>query len=129
MPAGEISKEIAQFIHERINSVEQLEVLLFLRGKPEKGWSAAEVSQELYIQPESAANRLADLHAGGLLEVDPTTNHLYRYKPVTATLDNVVGGLADAYRVRRVSVINLIFSKPLDHIRVFSDAFRIRNED
>jgi hypothetical protein len=129
MATGKISREIEQFIHEKINSVEQLEVLLLLSGSPEKEWSAAEVSQKLYIQPESATKRLADLHAGELLILSQTSDSLYRYKPSTNALESAVSGLAEAYKVRRVSVINLIFSKPHDHIRVFSDAFRIRKED
>ncbi len=129
MAAGKISREVEQFIHEKIHSVEQLEVLLLLSRTPEKEWGPAEVSQELHIQPESAAKRLFDLHAAELLILSQTSDRLYRYKPATSALESAVRGLAEAYTVRRVSVINLIFATPRDHIRVFSDAFRIRKED
>ena len=33
-----------------------------------------------------------------------------------------------AYAERRVTVINLIFSKPIDKLRSFADAFRIKKE-
>ena len=129
MATGEITPEIEQFINDRINSVEQLEVLLLLRASPEKEWSAGEVSQKLYIQPDSAARRLADLHAGGLLVVSEAAGSLYRYGPRTSDLESVADGLAEAYKIRPVSIINLIFSRPRDQIRAFADAFRIRKED
>lgn len=130
MATGEITKEVEQLIREKLRSVEQLEVLLFLRAAADKEWSATEVSEKLYTQPDSAAKCLADLSARGLLVVRRTPGPLlYRYKPNTAALERTVSGLADAYKVRRFSVIELIFSSPNDQIQVFSDAFRIRKED
>jgi hypothetical protein len=38
----------------------------------------------------------------------------------------VVARLADTYRERRVAVVSLIASKPIDNVRAFSDAFRLR---
>ncbi len=66
-----ISRAVEQFIHDNINSVEQLEVLLLLAADPQREWTATRVSQELRIQPESAANRLADLHSRGILDSKP----------------------------------------------------------
>ena len=34
--------------------------------------------------------------------------------------------VAEMYRVRRVAVVTLIASKPIENVRAFSDAFRIR---
>lgn len=131
MASGEISEELKRFIHAQINSVEQLEVLLLLKAKPHKDWSAAEVSDALFIQPASAAVRLAALHSGGLLS-SPNVAHpaaVYRYDPHSPVLDRMVGNLELAYKERKHSVITLIFSKPSENIRVFSDAFKIRRED
>jgi hypothetical protein len=37
--------------------------------------------------------------------------------------------LADTYRERRVAVITVIASKPMENVRAFSDAFRLRKKD
>ena len=41
----------------------------------------------------------------------------------------VVAAVADAYAERRYTVIDVIFSKPAERIRVFADAFRLRQDD
>jgi hypothetical protein len=40
-----------------------------------------------------------------------------------------VDEVAAAYPRFRVSIINLIFSKPIDKIRTFADAFRLTKEE
>jgi hypothetical protein len=121
-----ISEEVKRFIIDHINSVEQLEVLLFLRSNEDKEWDAGGVSRELRIDPVSAATRLDDLCRQGLLAVRTST--LYRYSPKTRELEQAVRELAETYENHRFSVINMIFSKPIDKIRSFADAFRIRKE-
>ncbi len=37
-------------------------------------------------------------------------------------------GLAEGYAERRVTVINLLFSKPVERIRTFADAVRLRKD-
>lgn len=122
MPAA-----VRELIQQHIDSVEQLEVLLLLHDQPDRDWSAAEVSGELRTNERSTATRLADLTARGLV-AEGATRELYRYAPRTHDLNAAVGGLAREYAVRRVSVITLIFAKPLDRIRSFADAFRFRRD-
>lgn len=128
MAGGEFSDAIRRFIHDSIHSVEQLEVLLLLADSAEQEWNAAQVSQKLYTQPESVAMRLADLHARGLLTIGSAPG-LYRYVAPTPALDEVVRDLDLAYKERKDAVIGAIFSRPLDDLRTFSDAFRIRRKD
>jgi hypothetical protein len=40
-----------------------------------------------------------------------------------------VGDLAATYAERRVAVITLIASRPMDNVRAFSDAFRLRKKE
>jgi hypothetical protein len=126
---GEITAAVRAFIHQHINSVEQLEVLLLMLNRRDKEWSATEVSRELYIQAASAATRLADLQRSRLLQSTPGNPPTYRYAPAEPTLDRTVREVASAYSIRRVGVINIILEKPLDNVRVFSDAFRIRRDN
>lgn len=124
-----IPEEVKQFIAERIDSVELLEVLLFLRANPEREWRADEVSKEFRSSTVSISKRLADLHARELLFLNEGSPPRYRYNPRTNKLIVAVDRLAEAYVSSRARVIDLIFSKPADKLRHFSDAFKLRKEE
>lgn len=131
MAQEEISPEVRRFIHHTINSVEQLEVLLFLMSNPEREWTAQEVSERVRLTAESVASRLEDLYQARLLSrgaaQDPPC---FRYAPDSNALaQEVAESLDRAYKERKDTVIQLIFSRPLDNIRVFADAFRIKRRD
>lgn len=125
---GEITPAIERFIHDNINSIEQMEILLLLFSPPQKEWSAIQVSQKLYRQPESAAVRLEELRDRGILSVREEGQLLYRYIP-NSHQDAVIRGLDRAYQIRKDAVIDLVFNRSSDTLRAFSNAFRIRRED
>lgn len=129
MASDPIPEEIKKFITERIDSVELLEVLLFLRAKPDREWSAEEVSNELRSSPASIARRLADLHTHELLFLREGSPPRYRYSPRTNNVILMIDRLARVYEMSRARVIDLIFSKPADKLRHFSDAFKLRKEE
>ncbi|MDY7225856.1 hypothetical protein [Hyalangium rubrum] len=123
-----IPPRVQRFIATHIDSIEKLEVLLLLRARPDREWTVQDVSQELRITEASAAARLTDLTARRLL-VDragsPTT---YRFSPASSEDAQDVSDLQSTYSLRRVSVISFIFSKPLDKVRGFADAFRLKRD-
>jgi hypothetical protein len=121
-----LPEDVQRFLHQNIDSVEQLEVLLLLWRTPERGWSSEEVATAVYSHPSSIARRLALLLGQGLLR--EREQGCYQYAPRSAELHHTVTRLDHAYRERRVAVITLIASKPIDNIRAFSDAFRIRRK-
>ena len=121
-----LPEDVHQFLHQNIDSVEQLEVLLLLWRAPERGWTSDDVATAVYSHPSSVVRRLAMLLGQGMLrEREPGC---YQYAPRTAELHNTVTRLDHIYRERRVAVITLIASKPIDNVRAFSDAFRIRRK-
>lgn len=123
-----LSEEVKKFIVEHINSLEQLEILLLLHRHPEKEWTAQNVSRELRLSQPSVATRLADLERRGLLAIRESSDLLYRYRPQKPDIEPAVDSLARLYPDYRFTVINLIFSKPLDKIKTFADAFRFRED-
>lgn len=128
MSEAVLPPRVQRFITAHIDSIEKLEVLLLLRTRPEPSWSAEAVSRELRISEASATRRLADLTARGLLVVEGATPPRYRYEPARSDDDADVAELAQAYAERRVSVISFIFSRPLDTVRGFADAFRFKRD-
>lgn len=114
---------VRRFIARHIESVEQLEVLLLLRGAADKSWTAAEAARALVIQPDSAADWLVKLSSHRLLAREGPA---YRFAPSSEEAERTIDGLAESYAKYRVAVIGLIFSKPSERVTVFSDAFRLR---
>jgi hypothetical protein len=124
-----ISEGLQRFVAQHIHSVEQLEVLLLLRKSPEREWTAGEVSRALSSHPHSVETRMLDLRARGLVASrEGDREFVFRYAP-EAGLDALVDELARAYGERRTSVINLIFSKPIDSVRTLAEAFRLRKKE
>lgn len=113
---------------ERVNSVESLEILLLMFANPVLELSAAEVSRRLYTSVDSAVARLGELEAGKLLVMIGTEPPKYRFHR-EGSESAIVGELEKIYKERRVTVISLIYSKPSDPLRAFSDAFRFRKEE
>ena len=121
-----VPKHVQQLIDERIDSVAQLEIMLQLQANPARAWSPGELAQAMRIDRAMAKVQLDDLCARQL--VNCGTVGQYRYWPATPELDAAARDLARAYTDRRVTVIGLIFSKPVDKLRTFADAFRLRKD-
>jgi hypothetical protein len=121
-----IPPDIDEFLAGHIDTVEQLEVLLLLYHSADRPWTAEAVAEALYSQPCSIARRLATLTGHGLLAEAPNSPSSYRYVPTPASRDEMVRRVAEIYRERRVAVITAIASRPMDNVRAFSDAFRLR---
>jgi hypothetical protein len=120
-----ISDPVRQLIARHIVSIEQLEILLLLREQRARAWSPAEVNDRIQSSLPSVSDRLADLVRRGLLRRDDDG---FRYD-APADQDVIIAELAGEYRDRRYSVIDLIFSKGSDKLKVFADAFRVKKGD
>lgn len=118
-----MSVEVRDFIARHIVSIEQLEVLLLLAETEERDWTAGELNERLRSQEASIAKWLVALQA---LQMVTATDERFRFAPAGAELRRQVAALAEAYRSRRIKVIELIFSKPNETLRSFVDAFDLR---
>ena len=123
-----ITDEVRRLIAERIPTAEMLEVLLLLQGAPDRGWTADEVSRQVFTVPAAAIGSLEGLVARGLAASDHAGNPTYRFVPASEELRRQVTALAEAYRQSRVAVIQLVFARPADPVRSFADAFRMRRD-
>ena len=124
-----IPEDVKQFIFGHISSVMQLEVLLFLASHAKQDWTVGALVKEFRVDPGWVEAELGELCAHGLLFCDKregVSEGAYQYLPRTPELDHAVVGLAKAYADRRVTVTTLIYSKPVDNVRVFAGAFRLR---
>jgi predicted transcriptional regulator len=122
-----ISEEVKKFIFERIDSVELLEVLLLLHRNPNQTWSAVEISEELRTSPRSAEKRLTSLIKSNLI-VQTHQSGYYQFSPRLFEDRILIDDLAKTYHERKYTVIELIFSKPIDIIQTFADAFKFKKD-
>jgi hypothetical protein len=126
--ADEFPAEITQFIGQNIESVAQLEALVLLWQDRDRAWQADEIAKSLYIPPDMAGELLTNFARRGILQIAPPSEVHYVYQPADVEMDNLIGRLAALYRERRVAVISLIYSRPLNKVQTFADAFRLRKE-
>lgn len=124
----DIPDNVRALIASHISSVVQLELLLLLHAQPARERTPADISQELRIDAGWVTGQLRVLCSAGLLVCNEGPNPSFRYWAARPELHDAVEGLARAYAERRVTVIALIFAKPLDPIRSFTDAFRLRRD-
>ena len=123
MTDATLTERVQGFLMAHIDSIEKLEVLLLLRARTEREWTASEVALELRITEGSATARMEDLTASGLLVGDGGQPERYRYSPVSSDDVRSIAEVATAYSERKVSVITFIFTKPQNRVQGFADAF------
>lgn len=99
-------------------------MLLLLFARRDRSWTADTVASELRVHQKSAGVRLAQLERLGFLA---QSNGAYRYA-APPNLERMVQMLAREYTVRRASVIELVFSRPVT-AQTFADAFRLWSDD
>lgn len=121
--------ELKLFISQYIESLAQMESLFLIRQNPQRSWDAAQIAKALYISPEMSASMLDELHRSGFLARDPSADPCYRYQPSDPEADRLLSELSDYYQARRVAVITEIYSKPVNKVQTFADAFLLRKDD
>lgn len=124
MSADAIPDDLRAFIARHVHSVEQLEILCLLAENPAQVWSEKEVFKLIQSSEKSVAANLRRFLEERLLVFVSETG--YRFSPETPELARLAVALAKSYRERRVTIIETIYSLPLDPVRQFADAFRLR---
>lgn len=121
-----IPAALEAFIHEHVDSIESLEILLLLRRASETFWRAEALESHLGMKSGSAEKRLDGLLRAHL--VTQGSSGGYRYQPPSEEIAANVSALAEAYAERRTAVVNTVYSENLNRLRAFSNAFKMRSE-
>lgn len=122
MSRAQLSENLKIFIFQYIDSVELVDVLALLRANRLNWQNSTRISQELRSSQSSVVGRLNALASIGLAEENSESRGDFRYQPNSPALDKIVDELMEEYRVRRHTILELIFS-PAKQARPFADAF------
>jgi hypothetical protein len=127
MPQEDIPLEIRQFVWRHLRSVEQLEILLLLYGRPDSSWSVQAVYDVILSSKPSVERWLEEFVRIGFFakvtELPPT----FAYVATGETAAHVEA-LAQLYKTRPVRMIEAIFKKDQDPAQGFADAFKIKKQ-
>jgi hypothetical protein len=121
-----LTAELKRFIAGYIPSLEHLEILLLLARPPQKQWTVASVYDVIKSSDTGVQKALDELAEMKLIAREGVN---YRYAPASADISEIVNDLSEAYRTRRIRVVELIYSPELDALREFQRAFRFRKEE
>lgn len=125
---GHLPSELRAFLHSCIESIEQVELLIMMRGS-ERMRTARDVASELGVSIAVARRDLETLAARGLLEVRVGEEIAYRYRPRSEDLARYCDLLAQHYITSRQAVLGFVAAGSRLSLKRFADAFRLRDPE
>lgn len=123
-----IPEEVKCFLVDHIDSIAELEIVLFLREHRDRSWSCGSVADRIYLSEEVTAGLLVKLTNRGLLTADGMSPASFRYGPRNQELALIVDQLAETYAKYLVPVTELVHKKSRRNIEGFADAFKFKKE-
>jgi len=124
---GPIPEPVVRLIATHIGTLEQLEILLLLAGRPQQAWSVDAVYKVIRSSRSSVAERLEELRLQGLLAFAEEKKE-FRFQPQSPEIGTAVELLAQSYKERRVKIVEMIYSPPAEPLKGFADAFKFKKD-
>jgi hypothetical protein len=128
MSGHTLTPQLAWFVRRHIRSLEDLEILMLLRGTADQWWTAPEIARQVSTTKASAQDSLQRL-VGSFLQVRPASEPAYRFGPASPEHQQNVAELDEVYRENRADLIRFILPQPSVAIQDFADAFRLQKKD
>lgn len=110
----EISFEVRSFLRDNIQSVWQLDLLIALMNIKHP-IDANTLARHLYTNPVAIESALQRFAKTGIAKEHPGKICTYSYAPASDDKLRTIEDTAKTYAIRRVDVINLIFSSHSKH--------------
>ena|SRR5687768_15526523 len=123
----DIPAHLRRFLEENIDTVPQLETLLMMYGKPDRGWLIAEVATRNYITEQRATETLSSLQRRGLVTAEGSPPH-FRFNPANGDVHALVAELVLCYQRKLSAVTELIHAKPSASVKEFARAFDLKKD-
>jgi hypothetical protein len=127
--------DVRTFLEERIESYEQLAILLFLRARVKQSWAVTSLASELRL-PEAIAEEALRFLCGRKLvgSMESADGPRFIYSPGSADLADVIERLANAYDDNLLDIMRLMTNNAIERLRAnalstFADAFLLRRSE
>jgi hypothetical protein len=121
-------------LHEHIESYEQLEMLLLMRGDKATSWTEATLSERLHVALSLTQAALEGLESAGLVEARAHEGGKhYSYLCQSDDVETTINRLAAAYRDNPIPIVKVMSANSLERLRTaalrtFADAFILRKD-
>jgi hypothetical protein len=123
----EIPTHLRRFLEGNIDTVPQLETLLLMHEKPDRGWLVADVASRNYITEQRATDTLNALERRGLVITEESPPR-FRFSPANDEVRALVAELALCYQRNLSAVTELIHAKPSASVKEFARAFDLKKD-
>jgi len=125
-----VPEHLLRLLASSIESVERLDILLYLREHRGKSFGARAVATALHVSSSFAEQHLAILCGRGFLTVSIGTDLLYGYQPVSPAIDAALQEVEDLNRDNRGAILATFKDRSeRDPVHVFANAFLIRKPE
>jgi hypothetical protein len=122
----ELSEKLKSFVTTCIDSVEQLQVLILLLEDTGKGWRVNEIAQRLRSVDSSITKRLEDLYVRKVIRRNSSDPSEYAFELIQPEFRDVIFELATVFKARPYKIVDLIYERPREAIRAFSETFNFK---
>lgn len=102
-----------------------LELLIRMRQTADRVWQKDELVREMRASGTVIDASLATLQNFGLVMEGEGGG--FRYAPLSATLAEIAEGAERLYREKPVAVVGAIAATPDEKLRIFAEAFRLKD--
>ncbi len=117
-------KEVLDFIGAVARSLWTLELLTLIRQSPDKQWSVQDLVRALRASTQVVQRSVVELRTFGF--VASAENGSIRYRAPSPKLDELAAAARTLYSLRPVAVMNVIATSPDEKLRLFANAFRLK---
>lgn len=123
MSTSGLPAEVQALLDQRLQTLDQLEGLLLLRGAPDKAWSLDELSVRLKGSFDLAEEAMQQLERSSLASARGI-QWCYR----AGAHDAAVDALAKVWREQPLEVLRQLNRNSVSRVRDFADAFLVRRK-
>ena len=120
----EKDEDVLAFVSATVKSIWALELLLLMYRERNRAWQTEELVRELRASTVVVREALASLAGSGLIATDEAGRSCYRL--ASEQLDSFVGAAQALYNAKPLAVINAIAAAPNEKLRIFAEAFRLK---
>ena len=120
----EKDEDVLAFVSATVKSIWALELLLLLYRERNRAWHTEDLVRELRASTVVVREALTSLAGTGLIATDDAG--LSCYRPASEQIDSFVAAAQALYLAKPLTVINAIAAAPNEKLRIFAEAFRLK---